>query len=111
MHLVVAALHAEQQQAVAQLAVAAAATATNLFLPSPVQLIDVEHLDEVAWDAQDRLEAGLGSEAEYLVAFRRARAASAALLVEQNADPQEALYEALHALPPDGFKAAWVSQR
>jgi hypothetical protein len=54
------------------------------------QLLADEY-DEAAWAAQER-----GSAAEYLVNFRRARAA-AALAYAHRDDPHEAVYEAANA--------------
>lgn len=64
----------------------------------------VEDLDSTAFDAQDRLDAGIGSDTDYVRAFIRARAASAAIAASDS-DPfdaaAEALYEAFHVLGED----------
>ncbi len=63
----------------------------------------VDSLDQVAWDLQEKEEAGQAdqaSRAEYLAAFQKARAANA-VLAALNADPFtgacESTYEAYHA--------------
>jgi hypothetical protein len=61
----------------------------------------VEELDELAWDLQDRAEAGTASQEQYLHAFARARAAAAAgFAFEGDAlvAASEGLYEAHHAV-------------
>lgn len=64
----------------------------------------VEDLDTTAFDAQDRFDDGIGSEADYTRAFIRARAASAAIAASDS-NPfdavAEALYEAFHVLGED----------
>lgn len=64
----------------------------------------VDELDAAAFDAQDRLDAGAASDAEYADAFRKARAATA-LLSAFDSDPAtaaaDAVYEAYHAFDED----------
>lgn len=64
----------------------------------------VDELDTVAFDAQDRLDDGTGSEDDYIQAFCKARAATALLSVFQE-DAEEAaadaIYEAYHAFDED----------
>ena len=54
-----------------------------------------ERLDETAWDVQDGVDDGSADVAEYDVAYRRARAASA-LSFALGADPREAALEAAY---------------
>lgn len=64
----------------------------------------VEELDNAAFDAQDRLDEGTGSEADYDVAFRKARAATAVLSAFQTDSltaVSDAVYEAYHAVDED----------
>jgi hypothetical protein len=60
-----------------------------------------DDLDELAWRAQDRVEAGEAAQGEYLAAFRRARGVMS-LWFALNDDPwvaaTEAAYEACSAL-------------
>jgi hypothetical protein len=61
----------------------------------------VDDLDEVAWDLQERSERGDASQAEYLAAFCRARAASAiafALDADAFVAATEGIYEAQAAI-------------
>lgn len=63
---------------------------------------DVQSLDEQAWDLLDQIEQGTATQDQYAVAFRRARAANAALLLaEPGCDLEDVTYEAVHALPED----------
>jgi len=55
----------------------------------------VEDLDERAWDLQDLLDSGAGSEEAYLEAFRKARAA-AAVRYALDADPMTAAFESVY---------------
>jgi hypothetical protein len=60
-----------------------------------------DELDEIAWDIQDRVEAGDADEDDYLAAFRRARAAMSlwfALDSDQMVAALESVYEARTAL-------------
>ena len=57
--------------------------------------IEVERLDLIAWDAQEDQAAPPGDRD---VAFRRARAANAYALARFGGSPDDAIYEALHAL-------------
>ncbi|MEU6130989.1 hypothetical protein ABZ805_17610 [Saccharopolyspora sp. NPDC047091] len=60
----------------------------------------VDDLDNAAFDAQDRFDSGLGTEEDYVRAFTRARAASAALAAFGDSSAEaasDALYEAYHA--------------
>ena len=57
--------------------------------------IEVERLDLIAWDAQEDQAAPPGDRD---VAFRRARAANAYALARFDGSPDDAIYEALHAL-------------
>jgi hypothetical protein len=62
-----------------------------------------DELDEIAWDAQERMEAGIGSRQDYSTAFRRARAAaSVGFALDSNAltAALESVYEA-HAAVAD----------
>jgi len=59
-----------------------------------------EALDNAAFDAQDAAEQGKGSQADYVQAFHRARAASSVVATLQPLTQQaaaEACYEAYHA--------------
>ena len=64
----------------------------------------VEDLDNAAFDAQDRVEDGTGSDDDYARAFAKARAATA-LVAAFADDPAEgaedAIYEAYHATDED----------
>jgi hypothetical protein len=60
---------------------------------------EVDRLDELAWDIQERVELGEASEEAYEVAFCRARSVNAALLAFHDGDSSDAVYEALIALP------------
>jgi hypothetical protein len=54
-----------------------------------------ERLDELAWDIQEEVDDGQTEEAEYIEAFRRARAVSAVVFA-LDADPQNAALEAAY---------------
>lgn len=54
-----------------------------------------KELDESAWDIQDRVEAGAAAQADYVKAFRIARAANA-VWCALDADPMEAAVEATY---------------
>lgn len=64
----------------------------------------VDELDTAAFDAQDRLDAGTGTDTDYADAFGKARAATA-LLAAFDTDPAtaaaDAVYEAYHAVDQD----------
>lgn len=65
----------------------------------------VATLDERQWDLQDRVEAGEASDEEQLVAFRRARAASAVSFAGESdarVAAAEALYEASFVVDDPG---------
>ena len=57
-------------------------------------------LDNAGFDAQDRLEDGSATDADYVRAFTRACAA-AALLAALEDDAENAIYEAYHAVDED----------
>ncbi len=70
-----------------------------------------DELDEIAWDLQERSEAGTGSQDAYLAAFGRARAAAAvgfALDADALTAALEALYEAQAAVADLGAIRAAV---
>jgi hypothetical protein len=54
-----------------------------------------DRLDNLAWDIQDEMEEGAAAQAEYLAAFRRARAVSAVAFA-LHADPRNAALEAAY---------------
>lgn len=54
-----------------------------------------DRLDNLAWDIQDEMEEGTAEQAEYLEAFRRARAVSAVAFA-LDTDPQTAALEAAY---------------
>jgi hypothetical protein len=54
-----------------------------------------DRLDNLAWDIQDEVDEGTAEEAEYVEAFRRARAVSAVAFA-LDADPQNAALEAAY---------------
>jgi hypothetical protein len=54
-----------------------------------------DRLDKLAWDIQDKMEEGTAEQAEYLEAFRRARAVSAVAFA-LDTDPQNAALEAAY---------------
>jgi hypothetical protein len=62
---------------------------------------ETQRLDEIAWALQEQIDSGLATRSAYEEAFQRVRAMNAALLANQGGDPSEAIYEALHALPPN----------
>lgn len=104
----------ERQQGAASLAARLAREATGLATPDGAGCAELERavgrLDERAWDLQDAVESGGASEAHYLAAFRRARAASAARFA-RCAEPESAaldgVYEAANATEsPDQLIAA-----
>ena len=72
-----------------------------------------DELDEIAWRLQERVDAQQANEAEYLVAFRRARAA-AALFSALDAQPLKAaldsLYEAHHAIGDEQALRALIDE-
>jgi hypothetical protein len=91
----------EQRAAVGRL-VAAAVSANGLSADDASGAGVAERLDDQAWDMQEQMERGNATRADYEVAFRRARAASAAhALAGLEADLADAAYEAVHALPAD----------
>ena len=55
-----------------------------------------ERLDELAWDIQERVDEGRAEQAEYLEAFRRARAVNAVVFALGAEDTQEAALEAAY---------------
>jgi hypothetical protein len=60
-----------------------------------------DELDAIAWDAQEKMEAGIGSRQDYSTAFRRARAAaSVGFALDANAltAALESVYEAQAAV-------------
>ncbi len=69
---------------------------------SSVERIVVKRLGNHAWTLQEQVELGNPTQEQYEEAFRRARAASAArLMIDPNSSAEDAVYEALHALPSD----------
>jgi hypothetical protein len=68
-----------------------------------------QELDEIAWDTQDRVEAGGSTESEYLHNFAKARAVAAigSALEGSLASSFDSLYEAYYAIDDrDGFMCA-----
>jgi hypothetical protein len=101
-HLI-ATLPIEQQARLARNAASAGLAAVQLTDPGDREALtlEVQRLDEIAWELQQLSEFQKGSGDQYDEAFRRARAMNATLFARYG-DPEEAIYEALHALP-DGF--------
>lgn len=70
----------------------------------------VDQLDRIAWDIQERVEAGSADEADYVAAFAKARAVNAvwyALASDALDAAAEATYEAAAAIDdPESLSAA-----
>jgi hypothetical protein len=83
-------------------ALAAVRDAVPAAVPELSQVLALtEELDEIAWEAQDKVEAGVLPEEAYLAAFARARAAaSVGFALEPDAlhSALESIYEAQAAV-------------
>ena len=100
LHRILTGQNAVERRATAERLVAAALSANALTWATASAQGEDERRDDHAWGLQAQVEAGSATRAEYERAFRRARAVTAARLLSEGAGGvEDAVYEAVHALP------------